>query len=172
MEKRMSTTRNPKPETRNSGFTLIELLVVIAVISILAMLTVSAAMQVRGRMRVRTARGSASRLAQAIEAYQAQMNFLPAHVLYNPETDGDADYENYEIIAQLNGIMNRDPLIKLEEEEKNVHGSFKDPWGRPFRVVMWKERVTDVYYKYFQVYSCGQDAKWGMGAGDDLEPKL
>jgi type II secretory pathway pseudopilin PulG len=150
----------------------VELLVVIAVISILAALTVTAAMKVRQTMRVRVARGSASRLAQSIEAYQTLMNFLPVHTIYDPEADADDVYQNFEIIDQLNGVMSRDPLIKLEEEEKNEYGSFKDSWGRAYRVVMWKERPEDAHYKYFRVYSCGQNAKWEMGAGDDLAPKL
>jgi prepilin-type N-terminal cleavage/methylation domain-containing protein len=158
--------------SRSRGFTLVELLVVITVIALLAALTISAAMKVRITMRVRVARGSASRMGQAVEAYQALMNFLPVHTLYDPEADADDYYQNYEIINQLNGVMSRDPLLKLEEEEMNEKGSFKDPWGKPFRVVMWKERPTDQVYKYFQVYSCGQNAKWEFGNGDDVVGQL
>jgi len=160
------------PGTRSPGFTLVEMIVVIAVIAILATISVSVAMRVRVYMREREARGSAGRLAQAIEAYQAQTNFLPAHNIYDPETDADEDYQNYEIISQLNGIMSRDPLMKLESEERNEYGSFKDPWGRAFRVLMWKEKPSDALFKYFQVYSCGQNARWEMGTGDDLPARL
>jgi prepilin-type N-terminal cleavage/methylation domain-containing protein len=157
---------------RRRGFTLIELLVVIAVIGILAAITLSAAFLIQRRTRVRLARGSAGRLQQAVDAYQVQMNFLPVHKLYSPETDADGDYENYELVAQLNGIMSRDKLLKLERSETNSSGSFKDPWGRPFRVVMWKKRPGDKHYHFYQVYSCGENAVWEMGGGDDLTPSL
>jgi hypothetical protein len=68
--------------------------------------------------------------------------------------------------------MSRDPLFKLAQVELNPAGSFKDPWGRPFRVVMWKEKPTDRLTRFFEVYSSGPDAHWEMGAGDDLVPKL
>jgi hypothetical protein len=129
-------------------------------------------MKVRKTMRIREARASASRLAQALEAYQAQMNLLPVHKVYDAESDADGFYQNSEIIAQLNGIMRRDPLMMLEEEERNEYGSYKDPWGRPFRVIMWKALPGDAYYRYFQIYSCGPNAKWELGAEDDLAPKL
>jgi type II secretory pathway pseudopilin PulG len=174
-------------------------MVVIAVIGILAALTVTAAMKVRSTMRVRGARADAQRLAQALEAYQALRNFLPVHNFYNANTDGDLVYENCDVIRQINGIMSRDPLLKLERRELSAAGSFKDPWGRPFRIVMWKdgEPFTDLdqngdwdsgepytdqnsngkwdgdqFFKYFEVYSCGENAKWEMGAGDDLVPRL
>ncbi len=162
----MSASRPAPPKIR--GFTLVELMVVISVIGILASITVSAAMKVRQTMRVRVARASASRLAQAIEAYEALMNFLPVQNVYDAETDGDDIYENWDLIAQIQGVMSRDPLLKHEASELNAAGSFKDSWGRPFRVVMWKEGDL---VKYFQVYSCGENRLWEVGNGDDLVPR-
>jgi len=149
----------------------VELMVVIAVIGILAAITVSAAMKVRQTMRVRVARASASRIAQAIEAYQALMNFLPVQTLYDAENDADTDYQNCDLIDQLNGVMNRDPLLKLERSELNETGSFKDPWGRPYRIIMWKEKPSDALCKYFQIYSCGENRRWEYGNGDDQVPR-
>jgi prepilin-type N-terminal cleavage/methylation domain-containing protein len=145
------------------GFTLVELLVVISIITILATLTVTAAFKVKASMTIRTARGSGMRLAQAIEAYQVLVGFLPVQVLYNAENDADADYENWDLVSQVNGVMNRDQLLKVEAKELTPAGSFKDPWGRPFRVWMWKENSSDALNKFFQVYSCGPNTRWQKG---------
>jgi len=145
------------------GFTLVELLVVISIITILATLTVTAAFKVKASMTIRTARASGMRLAQAIEAYQVLVGFLPVQVLYDAESDGDAAYENWEIVNQVNGVMNREELLKAEAKEFNPLGSFKDPWGRPYRVWMWKETAGDALNKFFQVYSCGPNTAWQKG---------
>ena len=148
------------------GFTLVELMVVITVIGILAALTVSAAFQVRYSMRIRTARASAGRMAQAIETYKALQGFLPAgaHLTY------EAGYENDDVIQQLNGVMNRPELFKLGGSELNAAGSFKDPWGEPFRLVLWKESDDDAVCRFFQVYSCGPNCTWEGGRGQDATP--
>jgi hypothetical protein len=62
--------------------------------------------------------------------------------------------------------MNRDPFLELAASETNTLGSFKDPWKRPYRVVMWKDQPTDALNKYFQVYSCGPNTKWEHGKND------
>lgn len=159
------------------GFTLIELIVVIALITILATLTVSAVFKVKEQSRIKAARSGAARLAQAVEAYQVQVGYLPTHfgkigaTLYSfdPENNPDASYENWPVITQINGVMSRDQLFRLAASELNGLGSFKDPWGRPYRVVMWREAGA-TYDKFFQVYSCGSNMKWEHGVSDPKKP--
>jgi prepilin-type N-terminal cleavage/methylation domain-containing protein len=155
------------------GFTLIELMIVISVISILAALTISAAFRVRNAMRVRAARGDAARLGQALNSYMAHTNFLPMHLLYDPENDGDGDYENYEIVKQVNGIKNRPKMFvyKKKDAKINQEGSFVDAWGRAFRVVTWYSEGEDpLFHRHFRIYSCGENQKWEFGYGDDVSP--
>ena len=152
-------------------------MVVISIISILAAISVGAAFRVRYTMNIRIAKANAARFAQAIESYRALETFLPVQSIYSapptgfdPMNDADGDYENWDLIRQVNGIMGRDPLLKLASNELNENGSFKDKWGRPFRVIMWKANDSDAYYKYFTVYSSGPDTVWAQGAGDDINP--
>ena len=139
---------------------------VIAIITVLATLAVSAVYRAKISNQIRIARTSGTRLAQAIEAYKVHQGFLPLQVLYDAETDGDGVYENCDLIGQINGVMNREPFLELAPGEMDPAGSFKDPWGRAFRVVMWKENASDALNRYFQVYSCGPNRKWEMGRND------
>ena len=162
---------------RRLGFTLIELIVVIAIIIILATLTVSAVFKAKETSRLKAARAGAARLAQAVEAYQVQVGYLPTHfgkigaALYSfdPENDADTKYENWPVLQQINGVMNRDQLFRVAAGELNAAGSFKDPWGRPYRVVMWREAGA-TYDKFFQVYSDGSNMKWEHGVNDPKKP--
>jgi tetratricopeptide (TPR) repeat protein len=59
--------------------------------------------------------------------------------------DDDGD-----IVRQVNGVMNRDHLLRQAQSELNSVGSFKDPWGLPYKVVTWAnpadlERLGKLY---------------------------
>jgi prepilin-type N-terminal cleavage/methylation domain-containing protein len=161
-----STLHPPTLPVRRRGFTLIELLVVITIMVILATLAVAAAFKVKQTNQLKVARTSGYRLAQAIEAYKDLQGYLPLQVLYDAETDADDVYENWDLVWQLNGVMNRGELLDITSAEKNASGSFKDPWRQPYRVVVWKEKPADALNRYFQVYSCGPNMKWEHGRND------
>ena|GEM_PF-2957796 len=172
-----------QPSARSSGFTLIELLVVIAIIVILATLAIAAGFKVRETNRQRVARTNGIRLAQAIEAYRDQQGFLPSASIstaaYDAWTDTNAQYGNFPVIRQVNGVMNREKFLELNAGELDTAGSFKDPWGQAFRVVVWKMDPNNsgrMLYsaepaKFFQVYSTGPNRVWDQGAGDDVVPR-
>jgi hypothetical protein len=124
-----------------------------------------------GHPKSRSARYGALRLAMAIEAYQALIGVLPAGGTYHAVTDAGPVCENAGLVRQLNSVMGPDSLLRLEKAELNAAGSFVDPWGRPYRVVMWKEKSADPAAARFQVYSCGPNRTWEHGEGDDIGPR-
>lgn len=163
----MRTTEREHSARR--GFTLLELLVVICIIAILAGLAVAAAFVVMNGARVKDARATSTRFYAAIDAYRTQQGCLPIQVLYNAETDPDAAYENCDVIRQVNGMMNSAKLLKVSQKELNASGSLVDPWGRPYRVCMWKN-PGDIRNRFLQVYSCGPNGRWEHGMDDPSLP--
>lgn len=123
------------------------------------------------QMGIPAARAGAMRLAQAVEVYQVLFGFPPVEARYNRRTDADGDYENRDIVRQLTNVMVDPAPLRVEPSERNEKGSFIDPWGRPYRVLFWKEKPGDAICRHFQVYSCGPNRSWEMGAGDDIKPR-
>jgi type II secretory pathway pseudopilin PulG len=157
------------------------MLVVCVIIVILMGLSVTFAFQAKMNMRIKQARLSAARMVQAIETYRMLRGLLP----YQSDADmnkADGVYENFGVVNQLQGIPEREPFFKTKDSEINPAGSYKDPWGMPYRVVMWKEKITDSLNRYFQVYSSGPNKIWEGGkfgpyteagkskVGDDIAP--
>lgn len=161
----MTTIRRAAAARRGGGprggFTIIEMLVVLAIILVLATLTVAAAFKVREVMQRKAARTKAAKMASAVDAYLVLKNRLPAvGAFYQAHIEDDL-YENWELVAQLNGVMERPELLKVRADDVNAIGSYLDSYGRPLRLATWGQ-------KFYEVYSCGPNRLFEWGLGDDL----
>jgi type II secretory pathway pseudopilin PulG len=143
---------------------LIELLLVMAIMVILMGLLVSAALKIRQKTLIGRSKMDAGRLQRALEIYRDQRGFLPSQ----PDGEIDKDDESYEnagIVRQLRGCPESEEFFRPAASELNGKGSFKDSWGRAFRVAIWKERPTDTFTRCCRVYCCGPDRHWDGGHG-------
>lgn len=175
-------------------FSLVELLTVIAVIAILAGILIPAVQSVRAKGKETQAKSQASAIALAIKNYEGQYGLLPVVGSNSPLNDDeydvlmmfltkvdtsnapitigsdncDKDKGNIRSVTFLdapNGFT--DTINNTDGEEA---GSFRDPWGLRFKVLMdsdYDNEVTlgsDTLHGKVFVYSCGPDKSDNSGA--------
>ena len=124
--------------TLRSGFTLIELLVVIAIIAILASLAFPAVQGALGQGKKAQARNDVNQIAMAVKAYQLEYGRLPG----TATSDGAAPSELMDTLTKSNsqnprGIVFFEPkMAKGGKGGLDTDGSYKDPWGRAYTIVL------------------------------------
>lgn len=125
------TERRRRPK---AGFTLVEILVVICVITVLIGLTANATFSARQKAYKATATQECEQIASAFKAYWLAKQNWPA----SASSWTDLDKQN---MAKLLG-KDDDGIVylSLDENKFESDGTYVDPWGNPYQVMIDPKR--------------------------------
>lgn len=122
------------------GFTLIELLVVIVILGILIGLGSRGLRAAKINAKRAQARVEMSSIETAVKAYQHKYGKLPATDSYQGSSDTpDSETLSRDTIAILsaqNEEENPAEIIFIEPQDSAEDGTFLDPWGEQYLIVL------------------------------------
>ncbi len=187
----MMTFRSYSRRRRSSknGFTLIEMLVVIAIIAILAGLLFPAINKALLQAKKAKARTEAANFASAIALYFNDYGRMPVPItVQGLNTDEVSTYFTEAISRSVvqtltatdagdnaGHALNPRQKIYLSVDGGDVNGSFLDPWGTQYRVILDRnldgkvEYLNETNYEHRDkvvVVSAGPSRNFGTLAGD------
>ena len=122
------------------GFTLIELLVVIVILSILITLGSKGLSRARVNAKKAQAMIEMKSIGTAVGAYMNKYGKLPVSDALQGASDLPADEESSkDTIKILTGLdVNENPaeMVFLDPQGNETDGTFKDPWGEQYLIVL------------------------------------
>jgi len=178
--------------TQRSGFTLVELLVVIAIIAMLATISLPVISRAMESVRRAQAQTEVRSIESAVLAYLNEYGRFP-HGSGGPDVSyGESgERENSDLINVLRAdrdhiarsenpryIMFLEvPEQRLVDEDGNIDGNYRDPWGRPYEII-----VDTNFDNVIDVSSVDPDAGdqgeirrrvavWSYGPGEGEDPE-
>lgn len=178
-----------KNPTQKNAFTLIELLVVIAIIGLLAGLLFPAVTAALNTAKKTKAKTTCQNIETAIMIYFNEYNKLPIPDANSPDNmvDDSGTNEQYskDILKVLMAIdsapndghkLNHKRKIFLETEVATSDGTYLDPWGTQYQIIVDRNLDQKIDYltksgehhrKRAVVVSAGKNKKFGGNAKSD-----
>lgn len=146
----MNSSNLTRRSTTRRGFTIIEVIVIVVILGVLAAVIAPRLLGRVGQAKRSTAEANAAAIASAVELFLADCGSIPSG-------------------TKLEDFLMRCPA-GVEEAKWKQNGPYlknadqlKDPWGKPFMIVMPGKKNAD-----FDIVSYGADGAPG-GEGDNAD---
>lgn len=131
---------------KKRGFTLIELLTVIAILAVLFTLGSKGLRQARISAKKARAMVEIKSIETAIKSYQRKYGKLPGPVgdeteveledLSPEQPDSAAVISLLTMADDRDSELNQAGMVFLDPQGSNADGTFRDPWGHQYRIVL------------------------------------